>query len=316
MRIKFWGVRGSLPSPISSETITQKIIKALLGADGVDLASHQAVEEYVRNLPMHIRGTAGGNTSCVEINAQGHCLIFDAGSGLRELGLEMMKGPFGRGEGVAHFFISHTHWDHIQGFPYFVPAYIPGNRFYFYSPKKDLRDKFIAQQSSQDMHPIHLDHMASTKEFIILDNGCVEIGDVQIDSISLYHPGGSSAYRVRHEGKSVIYASDGEYQDLSPVALQPYLDFFSGADALIFDAMYTFAESVSKEGWGHSTSLIGVDLCVSTGVKRLILFHHEPTYDDARLQDIVDKTNQYYNLVRGQDPVEVMLAMEGQEIEI
>ncbi|MFH1138486.1 MAG: MBL fold metallo-hydrolase [Pseudomonadota bacterium] len=316
MRIKFWGVRGSIPAPIGSKTIREKIVKALQGAQGVDLDDPRALETYVDSLPFSIKGAAGGNTSCVEVQAGNVHLIFDAGSGLRELGLELMAGRYGRGQGTAHLFMSHTHWDHIQGFPFFVPAYVPGNRFYIYSPKKDIRQRFTIQQIDQDMFPMRLEDMAAQMEFVNLPRAGVDLNGVRVDCIPLHHPGGSYAYRVRHGDKILVYATDGEYQDLSNQALQPYLEFFAGADVLIFDAMYTFSESMAKEGWGHSTSLVGVDMAVKTGVKRLVLFHHEPTYSDETLEEITLKTEQYHSLVREQGPLEVILAVEGEELVI
>ena len=316
MQVKFWGVRGSLPAPVNSDRIKDKIIRALELAKGVDLDDVTAIRDFVDSLPPEIRGTSGGNTSCVEINVAGKRLIMDAGSGLRELGLDYMKREFGVGQGNAHIFISHTHWDHIQGFPYFIPAYIPGNRFIIYSPKKDIEAKFAVQQIDQDMFPKRLDDMAGGKEFVTISGEGIDLGGVFVDCIVLHHPGGSWAYRIKAEGKTLIYATDGEYQDLSPDALQPYLDFYAGADAIIFDAMYTFSESVAKQGWGHSTSLIGVDIAVKTGIKKLILFHHEPTYDDRTLRNIVEKTAQYYSLVRERGNLEIVLAVEGDEFTV
>ncbi|MBF0528192.1 MAG: MBL fold metallo-hydrolase [Deltaproteobacteria bacterium] len=316
MRIKFWGVRGSIPTPINTDSITDKITRALSLAKGVNLDDPEAIKSFVDSLPMEIKGTCGGNTSCVEVNLAGHNLIFDAGSGLRELGLHYMQGPFGRGQGVAHFFMSHTHWDHIQGFPFFIPAYIPGNKFYVYSPKKDLQAKFTTQQIDQDMFPMKLDQMASTKEFVSIGPEGVSLDGITVDCILLHHPGGSYAYRIKAENKILVYATDGEYQDLSFTALQRYLDFFSQADVLIFDSMYTFSESMVKEGWGHSSSLVGVDMAVKTGVKNLVLFHHEPTYHDSQLVEILEKTTQYYSLVRENSHLEVTLAIEGQELVI
>ncbi|MEW5722167.1 MAG: MBL fold metallo-hydrolase [Thermodesulfobacteriota bacterium] len=316
MLVKFWGVRGSLPAPIGTDRIAHKLIKALQGAKGVDLDDPEAIRRYVASLPLEIRGTSGGNTSCLEVRVNNLLLIFDAGSGLRELGLRMMKEEFGRGQGTAHFFISHTHWDHIQGFPYFVPAFVPGNKLFIYSPKKNIKERFRIQQSDQDMFPVKLEDMPAQLEFVPITAEGVVLDGVKVDGIVLHHPGGSWAYRVRTKDKTLVYATDGEYRDLSQNALQPYLEFFSGADALVFDSMYTFSESVTREGWGHSTSLVGVDLAVKTGVKRLILFHHEPTYNDEQLRDIVEKTIQYYSLVREQGELEIILAVEGNELEI
>ena len=316
MLIRFWGVRGSIPTPLGKEAITKKIIASLTGAKGVDLDDPEAIREYVESLPLCTRGTLGGNTACVDVQTNEHHIILDAGSGLRNLGNSLLAGPLGRGQGTAHFFISHTHWDHIQGFPYFVPAYIPGNRFYIYSPKEDIREKFINQQIEQDLHPVRLDDMGSKIEFVQLDCEGIDLGGVKVSCIALHHPGGSYAYRIEENDKILVYASDAEYKSLTTEALQPYLDFFNNADALIFDAMYTFSESVAKEGWGHSTSLVGVDMAARTGVKRLILFHHEPNYDDEKLEEIVERTASYYSLIRERGHLEILLAVEGLEIEI
>ena len=169
MLVKFWGVRGSIPAPIDKKTISEKLTLALRGAGNVDLGDPQAIEEYVASLPLEVRGTIGGNTPCVEVNTCKHHIILDAGSGLRELGLALMQGAFGRGEGVAHMFMSHTHWDHIQGFPFFLPAYVPGNRFFIYSPKKNIEEKFTTQQIDQDMFPVRLNDMAADLTFVTMD---------------------------------------------------------------------------------------------------------------------------------------------------
>jgi len=317
MRFKFWGVRGSIPSPIGTEMITAKIIQALSRAKGVDLEDSRAVRTYVESLPLDIRGTSGGNTPCVEVMTDKHHIILDAGSGMRELGLSLMKGPFGQGRGTAHILMSHTHWDHIQGFPFFVPGYIKGNRFFIYSPKKDIEEKFTTQQIDQDMFPIRLNDMAAQLKFVTINaEEGVDLGGVKIECILLPHPGGSYAYRIEEKGRALVYATDGEYKNLDQNALQQYLDFMADADVLIFDAMYTFDESVTKEGWGHSTSLVGVDMARKTGIRKLVLFHHEPTYTDDKLSEIVEKTKSYYSLVRDEGHLEIVLAVEGLEMEV
>lgn len=316
MLIKFWGVRGSIPSPMRTATITEKITRALLGAQGVDLSDSRSVNNYVSSLPLDIRGTSGGNTPCVEVKTSEHHIILDAGSGLRELGLSLMASPYGRGQGTAHLFISHTHWDHIQGFPFFLPAFVPGNRLVIYSPKPNIRDKFATQQMDQDMFPVRLSDMGADMEFVHIDESGIDLGGVKVSCKLLPHPGGSYAYRIEENGKVLVYATDGEYRNLSEADLGPYLEFFAGADAMIFDSMYTFAESLDKEGWGHSTSLVGVDIAVKTGVKRLVLFHHEPTYNDEKLVEILDKTSSYYSIVREDGHLAIILAVEGLELEL
>jgi phosphoribosyl 1,2-cyclic phosphodiesterase len=122
MKIKIWGARGSIPTPISSKEIEDKIFKAIYGMPTIDTDNADAVRAYIADLSPFVRGTVGGNTTCVEIQAGDETFIIYAGSGLRNLGLELMKGPCGRGQGKLHIFISHLHWDHLQGFPFFLPA--------------------------------------------------------------------------------------------------------------------------------------------------------------------------------------------------
>ncbi|MBW2142364.1 MAG: MBL fold metallo-hydrolase [Deltaproteobacteria bacterium] len=228
----------------------------------------------------------------------------------------MLKGPISEGEGTVHFLISHTHWDHIQGFPYFVPALIEGNLIRLYSPKEDLAQNFITQQMDQDMFPIRLEAMGADIEFVRLAGQNADIGGVTVSHKLMRHPGGSYAYRLESSGKILVYASDAEYPKLNQTNIQPYIDFFSNADTLIFDAMYTFSEAVAKIGWGHGAAYVGVDMAVKAGVKRLILFHHEPTYDDEKFREILEKSKTYFSLVREDVDLEILVAAEGLELEV
>jgi len=316
MRVRFWGVRGSISAPLTSEMVSAKIEQALLLSQGVDLSGEGAVSEFVRNLPFEIRGTCGGNTPCVQVTSGDTCLVLDAGSGVRDLGLQLLAGPCGQGQGTVHFLISHTHWDHVQGFPFFLPAFIPGNRVVVHGPQPDLAKRFDDQQSEPEKFPVPLSDMSADLSFAPLAEPEEDIGGIKVRFHRLHHPGGSHAFRLEAGGRVLVYASDAEYPSLNPPDIASYLAFFKGADMLIFDAMYTFSESMAKIGWGHSTSFIGVDLAVAAGVKRLVLFHHEPTYDDAKLKVILDKTRTYYELVGEGDGLEVDLAVEGLELSV
>ncbi|MFZ5919168.1 MAG: MBL fold metallo-hydrolase [Chloroflexota bacterium] len=315
MKVRFWGVRGSLPTPLTAAEISEKLVQALQGAQGVDLGAKEAVQAYVDQLPLITRGTVGGNTPCVEVCTPAQQIILDAGSGLRPLGEAMMAGPCGRGEGQVHLLLSHLHWDHIQGLPYFSPAYVRGNRITIHSAHPGFDRQLVLQQSSPH-YPVPLERMGATFEFNLLQPGQrLRLGDCEIDIITQHHPDTSHSCRIGDGRSVVVYATDAEYRDLGQESLQRYVDFFSRADALIFDAQYSVRDALfEKDGWGHSTAFVGIDLAAQAGARRLILFHHEPTYNDQALADLL-QTAQVY---RDQDPqpvaLEIVLAYEGLEL--
>ncbi len=315
MKIKIWGARGSIPSPLKPEEVREKIYQAVLGSADIDTTNPKAVRYYVDDLPPLIGGTVGGNTTCVEVQAGLHTIIVDAGSGIRELGLNLMKGPCGRGKGIIHILFSHAHWDHIQGFPFFVPAFIPGNQLFFYSVH-DIKAILTDQQRFVNF-PIPLTYMQAKREFIKVTPGePFFIGDTKVNSIETVHPNKAYAYRFDDLHSSFIFSCDGEYKNLDRESLQPYIDFYRNADALVFDAQYTLREAWQKVDWGHSSSFIGVDLLRESGVKRLLLSHHDPTYSDADLMEILKKTIEYQNQDTIRPTCEVIVAYEGLTIDL
>jgi phosphoribosyl 1,2-cyclic phosphodiesterase len=318
MRVRFWGARGSIPTPMSEKQLLNKIRAALLGAVGVDLTNADAVDRYIDRLPPEIYQTAGGNTSCVEVRMDDLTFILDCGSGLRSLGNDMMSGPFGRGQGEAHVLITHTHWDHIQGFPFFTPAFIPGNRFHFYSPFPDLQMRFEDQQR-EVYFPVTLDYMRSTRTWTQLDMGRVhDICGVKVELLLLHHPGGAFAYRLSYKDKVLVYATDGEYPQMDEVSTRKYVEFFRDADLLIFDAQFSFDQLYGfdkKSGWGHSTPKAGAELAYRAKAKRLALTHHDPLAEDSQLWDAVIEAYNYLTF-RARNTgekvdIQVLLAREG-----
>jgi phosphoribosyl 1,2-cyclic phosphodiesterase len=317
MKVRFWGVRGSLPTPVTAAEISEKLIQALLGARGVDISDLGAVRAYVESLPLATRGTVGGNTPCVEVRSGDQQLIFDAGSGLRPLGEAMMSGPWGHGEGEVHLFLTHLHWDHIQGLPYFSPAYVPGNQITIYGVHPGFDCQLILQQNAPH-YPVRLEKMGATFQFKLLqEDQVLRLGDCEVRLIRQRHPSASYSYRIDDGQAVVVYATDAEYRDLGEDNLSRYVDFCRGADALIFDAQYSLREVLfEKDGWGHSTAIVGIDLAGQAGVKRLILFHHEPTYNDQALAQLLE-TAQVYQAQDPQQPdYEILLAYEGLELEL
>ncbi len=254
MKIKFWGVRGSIPTPGYS---TLKI---------------------------------GGNTSCVEIRAGEELIIVDAGSGLRLLGESLLKETPIKGV----FLFSHYHWDHIQGFPFFSPAYIKENEFQLFGGKglSYSLQKSLYGQMDHPNFPIELKDMGSRMVFHeFLEGEEIRKGKVRISNTSVNHPSSSLAYRIDHENKSFVYSSDTEH--LSDGIDQKLLRLANGADVIVYDAQYTSEEYEGtynwggpRKGWGHSTMIEGVRLAKAAGVKKLVLSHHDPSRDDKAIARI------------------------------
>ncbi len=316
MKIVFWGVRGSLPAPLSNREMLEKIRGALKGAKGINLGNEAEINSYLDSLQLFEKNTVGGNTSCVEVRGRDTLLILDAGSGLRNLGTSLIARKLANENTDLHILISHTHWDHIMGFPFFAPAFIPSNRIFIYGCHSNMKERFL-NLFHHHHFPINLEALRAEIIFIYFsDQEAIQIGEFTVTSMPLHHPGISYAYRIGDGKSSMIYATDGEYRDLTEESLQNYLDFFKNSQLIIFDSQFTLEETMTKEGWGHSSSLEGVDFALKSNIERLALYHHEPSYDDYKLREITEKTKRYFKLIGNGKKLDIVLAQEGLEIEI
>ncbi|MBC8205191.1 MAG: MBL fold metallo-hydrolase [FCB group bacterium] len=329
MRIKFWGVRGSIPTPLTAQEVSDKIIDMIWKSRTLDIdrspeaelnkKQKNRIEKFLSGIPIYQRGTIGGNTPCVQVlPSDEKTIILDAGSGIRGLGNELMNGSFKTGEGETHLFFSHTHWDHISGLPFFAPIFVPGNNMNFYSGHPGLEERL------KNLHlpwhfPVPWEALPAKKKFFSMKKGePLKIGSTTIRCFPMFHPGGSYSYRFDDDdGTSFIYASDVEFKKTEYKEYHDYFDFFRKADAIIFDSMYTLTETLTKQDWGHSSAMIGIDLAMEAGVKKLIMFHHEPNNSDADLKQIFDKTENYRRII---DPegrfLKLHIAYEGLVLEL
>ena len=323
MLLKFWGTRGSIPAPIRPDQIEQKLIAALETAseESIDLANPDSLMAFVTSLSLS-GSTVGGNTTCITIEFDDTLVIFDAGSGIRELGDHLMNGSneqaqrfgFHHGKGHAYIFFTHTHWDHVQGLPFFKPIHIPGNVFDVYHIH-DHVPRSLARQMEEAFFPLQFDQIGSTINFHQIQEGeQVKIENAVIGSIELKHPGKAYAYRVDVDNAIAIVATDGEYQRLDDSSTAKYRGFYANADILIFDSMFSVRESFVKEDWGHSSALIGADIASDANVRRLLLFHHDPAATDAEIARILRETEEY--LENQGSTLEVMIAQEGMTLEL
>jgi phosphoribosyl 1,2-cyclic phosphodiesterase len=239
-----------------------------------------------------MRGTFKANTSCVQIEVGSEDVILcDAGTGIRDYVLSL---PTDTQPKTFHIFISHLHWDHIQGFPFFSPAYVPGNRIIFHGFHPETEAALRAQMAAP-CFPVPFETMQADIKFDIRKSGeSFQIGDVAISAIMQKHPGESWGYRFEQNGKSVIYSSDSEHGPEAKEPDYPFVDFFREADVLIFDGQYTFQEATTaKRNWGHSNHITAVELAARSKVKQLVIFHHEPAQADHDIEKIHQGTLEY-----------------------
>ena len=263
----------------------------------------------------------GGNTSCVEVRASdGTVIILDCGTGARELGMHLAQTvpqPM-----RLHLFIGHTHWDHIQGFPFFVPAFLPGSELNIYAPMGFQRglEEAMAGQMEYAYFPVKLRDLRSRIHFNELDEGFFRVGEVLVETQYLNHTAPTVAYRMTSDGASIAYVTDHEPFWSAPgrVSQHPgderHIAFLKGANLVIHDAQYTAEEYLDKVGWGHSSIEYAVDVALAAGVERLVLFHHDPAHDDAILEQM-EITARAQVASRGQ-ALDVLAAREGLELRV
>jgi phosphoribosyl 1,2-cyclic phosphodiesterase/CheY-like chemotaxis protein len=285
VRVQFWGTRGSLAKP-------------------------------GRNTVRH-----GGNTSCVQVTSpNGSLVVIDCGTGAHDLGQALMAGATGPLRGSI--LISHTHWDHIQGFPFFAPLFVPGGQWDIYGPAglgRSLRDT-LAGQMEHTYFPVTLDEMGAAIRFHDLGEGSFEIDDIRIATRYLNHPALTLGYRMEMGGTRIVYACDHEPYSRTPgqnEALHEldrrHSEFLAGADLVIHDAQFTDKEYASHKGWGHSPVEYVSELCRLGGVKRVAFSHHDPGRTDDALDEVVESVR---NDLKGKDtPMEVFAAADGQVVE-
>ena len=273
MRVRFWGVRGSTPTP------------------------------------EHRNSRYGGNTTCLELRLDnGTLVIFDCGSGLRSLGKSLLR-EYSQDPIHGYVFLTHFHWDHIQGIPFFLPLYREGDIFLFHAVNRDQNELagIIGGQMTTPFFPVDMTKLSSRISFYDLNHAPVNVEGAVVSSAPLNHPQGCVAYRIEADGASLVLATDTEPG--SPVHDAALRDLARGADLLIYDAQYTPEQlRGEKKGWGHSSWLEGTRIATECGVRRLMLFHHDPDHDDRFVDGLVARARQNFPAVEA--------AAEGTEINL
>jgi phosphoribosyl 1,2-cyclic phosphodiesterase len=311
MLIHFWGVRGSLPSPIIPSEIQKKIAAIVNQMVPEDLENAESRARFIAGLPPWLNGTVGGNSLCISVGIEDFAepIVLDCGSGLREMGIAcatQIPAPQ-----RYHVFFSHFHWDHVFGFPFFGPAYNPKVTMDFYSPQSGM-EAYLSGIMKEPYFPVRMENMMSKKNFHLLESP-FSVGPVSVFFKKMKHPGGSYAYMLKHNGKRFIYATDVELSSDIFLMNEENSFFFKDADLIVLDAQYTLGEAIEKFDWGHSAFSHSVEFAINWGIKHLVLFHHDPTYDDQKLFGILQSAQWYLQRISAGE-MKITLAVEGLEI--
>lgn len=317
MKIKLYGTRGSLPAPLTNFEYQTKVKEILALALEKNINQKEEIEEFFDLLPDQLKYTGGGDTTSIMIESdKGRKYIVDLGSGVRNAGNDLLKSGFLQGDGKLDIFVTHTHWDHIQGLMFFKPFFIPSTNIDFFSPYPDLEKRFVYQMEPR-FFPVDFYVTLSKKTFNLVEKGDVQQFDdgMKVECYPLKHPGGSYAYKFTENGKIFIFATDAEFTGDDLELIISMSEFFGGADYLVIDSQYTLDESFKKFDWGHTSYTMAVNCATIWGVKNLILTHHEPDYNDNKLFSIVEEAQEHKMHLGGKD-VNIILAREGLEINI
>ena len=317
MLIELWGVRGSLPTPLTTARYREKLKKVIILSKNRNLTDENQIDAYIESLPRDLSSIFGGNTTCVSVTSEsGYLCILDCGTGLREFGDRLVsENKYIDGTEIS-FFITHTHWDHVQGFPFFKPAWLPSNTLKIYSPFRDMENRFSYQHDFR-FFPRKLSEMGSQKEFIHMMPGQdISIGGLTIDCIPLRHPGGSFAYRFRENGKTFIFATDSEFTGEYVEKLDTeHNNFFNNAEILMIDSQYSLDDSFMKFDWGHTSYTMAVNCALRWNVDKLLMTHHDPSYTDSQIENNHKEAIEHRNVTNSQKP-EIFVAEEGMQFRL
>jgi phosphoribosyl 1,2-cyclic phosphodiesterase len=318
MKVCFWGTRGSLPAAVNTLNLEQKVFEVLKRSREREFSRDDDIRAFVeKELPLSMAGFYGTNTSCVEITGGTHHVICDAGTGIMDLSRSLSATDTGCPDGrprVFHIFISHLHWDHIQGFPFFMQNYAEGNRIIVHGCHPFMKRAFLYQSERAN---IRLPVRADISFHRLRPGRQYDIAGFHVQPVLQNHPGDSYGYRFEMNGKSVVYSSDCEHFEEASEDDYRFIDFFRGADLVIIDAQYPLLDALSaKENWGHSNNMVAAELGARAGVKRLCLFHNEPTVDDMALEAFLEGTRRYLKIYDPESTMTIDLAWDGMEIEI
>ena len=316
--VRFWGTRGTLPVAATARHIRAKIANALVVARGEPIETFEDAMKFLDSeLDFAAAATYGGATSCVEIECGDDAFfICDMGSGLQELGRDAIRLCRRGRRAKFNFFLSHMHWDHIMGFPSFLPGFDDNATIVIHACHADAENA-LRRQHEEMSYPVPFEAWAAKISFVLLDPGQeIEVDGLRVTAMRQDHPHDSFGYRfIDPAGRRIVYSTDSEHRIDNMEREDAFTSFFRDADLVICDTMYSLAAtSTSKEDWGHSSNVVAIDLCRQARAKRLALFHHDPLHDDEEIQRMHEDSIRYEKLTREGAQLEVLCAYDGLEV--
>jgi phosphoribosyl 1,2-cyclic phosphodiesterase len=309
MRVRLWGVRGSIATPMTTAGLQEKLRALLAEATPADLATPESREALVAR-SAHGR-TYGGNTSCVEVSFADQVFILDGGTGLRNLGNQLGADGRAKTHGI-NFFFTHFHWDHICGFPFFGPIYGKDREIRVWSGRSDA-ERLLAAQMGDAHFPVKWNNLPSKVICTQLPEGeATAIAGAEVRILPLIHPDRAFGYRIDRGGRSVVYLTDTEVTRNPDKVAENYCRFVDGADVVIVDAMYGFLDSHERINFGHSTIFNFIDFFRDANIGELVIFHHDPMASDFNVAKLAADAGRYRDLAAPKSRWTLSAAFEGQ----
>lgn len=324
LTVKFWGTRGSLPSSMLPGEWSHHFESLMRGFFAAGFREPQEISSYMKGIETPVLGGYGASTTCVEVQSPKGRVIIDGGSGIRVLSEKLMSGAVAGGKGPFHIYMTHYHWDHVIGLPFFTPHFLPNVQVHYYAVHPEL-ESLIRGIFKKPYFPVPFESLPSNIHFHVVEpRKPFQIEDMTLTPYQLDHPDPCWGLKVEHNGSAYAHCVDTEGTRCSRTDLGADLPLYQDVDLMYFDAQYTFPELADKANWGHSAAQIGLDIAFREKVKQVLFAHHDPGASIQTIEEIRAQTREYYNwrLQSAQDQGEELqgiawdFAHEGMEVSI